>query len=297
MHLVLIYTVSMAAISFTSAVQYASDQLTGLYPADECRQFVKLFFENKLNYRSSDFILRRDDPMPEETEKDFFRLTERLLTGEPVQYIIGNCWFRGLQYHVEPGVLIPRPETEELVEWIISSIDRPDCSILDIGTGSGCIAVSLKHEVRGSVVEAWDISEKALWVASENAKNNQCDIILRQVDILNDKPDLNPRFDIIVSNPPYIRMSEKEQMHVNVLHHEPHLALFVDDQDPLVFYRAIAIAAKSMLKAGGWLYFEINELFGVEVTQLLIHEGYKSVKVKADLNGKTRMVRGKLNCR
>lgn len=216
----------------------------------------------------------------------------RLEGGEPLQYLLGWAPFCGLQFKVDSRVLIPRPETAELVEWV-----EQDCSgtgsLLDIGTGSGCIAVTLAHKLPGWKVQGWDISADALDVARENSRLNGTHVTFSQVDILADaKPE--DRFDVIVSNPPYVLDSERDSMESTVLDYEPHTALFVRDNDPLVFYRAIAEFAGSALNVGGRLYFEINPLKAQAMNDLLVSAGFHNVELRNDIFGKTRMIKAVL---
>ena len=216
----------------------------------------------------------------------------RLAGGEPLQYLLGWAPFCGLQFKVDSRVLIPRPETAELVEWV-----EQDCagtgSLLDIGTGSGCIAVTLAHKLPGWKVQGWDISADALDVARENSRLNGTQVTFSQVDILADaKPE--GRFDVIVSNPPYVLDSERDSMESTVLDYEPHTALFVRDNDPLVFYRAIAEFAVGALNVGGRLYFEINPLKAQDMNDLLVDAGFHNVELRNDIFGKTRMIKAVL---
>lgn len=229
---------------------------------------------------------------------------QRLSQGEPVQYVLGYEYFMGEKFQVNPDVLIPRPETSELVDWIVENyveksretVEKPVYNILDIGTGSGCIAISLARLINNSTVFAFDISTGALKTAKANAEaQNIKNIQFCQVDILNTEnsayshPDVD-KFDVIVSNPPYVMNNEKKGMDKNVLEHEPHLALFVPDDDPLLFYRVIAKYGKSHLREGGKLYFEINQALGKETCQLLEDSGYSNVELRQDMFGKDRMV-------
>lgn len=215
----------------------------------------------------------------------------RIAGGEPVQYVIGEADFRGLVFGVEPGVLVPRPETEELVQLVVDGSDD-GISILDIGTGSGCIAVALAREIPCAEVEAWDISDDALRIAKRNGEANGVNVKFRKVDVLRVELTENVAhsFDVIVSNPPYICNSEAREMEHNVLDYEPHLALFVPDEDPLLFYRRIAEVGKSLLKNGGRLYFEINRAYGRETVDLLRSFGYSEVTLHKDQFDNERMV-------
>jgi release factor glutamine methyltransferase len=223
-----------------------------------------------------------------------------LLTGKPIQYILGFTEFYGLPFKVNPSVLIPRPETEELVEWILSETQKVKNKgfsgrIIDIGTGSGCIAVTLKKNLPGAVVFAIDISEDALRTAEDNAELNETEVNFLKLDILNFLPDNTiPKSDIIVSNPPYVTEDDKKQMHNNVTDFEPHTALFVPENDPLIFYRAIADFALVNLKPDGYLFFEINENLGNETVELLQHKGFKKIELRQDMSGRDRMISSRL---
>lgn len=221
------------------------------------------------------------------------QFTNRLLNQEPVQYVLGETWFCGLKFEVNPQVLIPRPETEELVEWIIASCRFPvtALTLVDIGTGSGCIPVSLKRRIRKADVHACDISAGAIETASANAARLGAPVHFHALNFLQPETwDSLPETDIIVSNPPYIPAAEKQQMEGNVVNYEPHLALFVPDNDPLVFYRAIAGYARKKLKPAGMIFLEIHEDLGNAVNALFEQEGYATT-IKKDMQGKDRMIR------
>lgn len=221
-------------------------------------------------------------------------ILNRLQTGEPVQYILGYTEFYGLPFKVNPSVLIPRPETEELVEWALSSVVNSEWAgnILDIGTGSGCIAISLKKNLPNASVSAVDISPDALKTATQNAKLNNVDIAFINDDILNIKSEIeNSKFEIIISNPPYVTLHDKTQMHTNVTDFEPHNALFVPENDPLIFYKAIADFATKNLPQNGLLFFEINESLGNETVELLKDKGFKNIELRKDMSGRDRMVK------
>ena len=221
------------------------------------------------------------------------QIQQRLLAGEPVQYMLGEAEFGGRRFHVAPGVLIPRPETYELCQWCLPPTPSDwRGSILDIGTGSGCIACTLAAELPQARVTAWDIAEGALTIAHQNAKRAHVNVSFEQVDVLNISPATKEKeFDIIVSNPPYICQQEKAAMARNVLEHEPHIALFVPDDDPLLFYRAISDYAATALKHGGALFFEINPLYAEPLEQLLRNRGFKAVESRRDQFGKTRFTK------
>jgi len=221
----------------------------------------------------------------------------RLKKSEPIQYILEETEFYGLPFKVSPYVLIPRPETEELVDWVVQEYKNhksESLEVLDIGTGSGCIAVSLAKKLHWANVSALDVSKKALGIAEENAQHNQVEIDFFERDIL--QADSLPKsYDVIVSNPPYVRESEKKTMQKNVLNYEPHTALYVDDEDPLRYYQKIAHLAKKHLTSGGALYFEINEYLSEELIELLQNEGFKRCVLKQDLFGKDRMLKCSLD--
>ncbi|MBO4215001.1 MAG: peptide chain release factor N(5)-glutamine methyltransferase [Bacteroidaceae bacterium] len=236
--------------------------------------------------------------------QSLLELAARISQGEPVQYVIGEADFCGMTLKVKPGVLIPRPETEELVNWVVEetsklksqpSARRSQISkLLDIGTGSGCIAIALAKKLESAEVEAWDVSEEALQIAQKNAERNGVRVKLKKVDVLstlNSKLSTLNHYDIIVSNPPYICEEEKGEMERNVLEHEPDLALFVPNDDPLLFYRKIGSLALQLLGEGGLLFFEINRRFGKEVVNMLQEMGYEEVELRQDMFGNDRMVK------
>jgi release factor glutamine methyltransferase len=215
-----------------------------------------------------------------------------LKTGKPLQYILGYTEFYGLKFVVNPAVLIPRPETEELVEWILNSVDpKKQFSILDIGTGSGCIPISLKKNLHNASISAIDISPEALQIARINAELNEVDIDFIEADILKDLQPITHKLQLIVSNPPYVTPADKTQMHLNVVDFEPHNALFVPQEDPLLFYKAIADFALINLTPGGLLFLEINESYGQETKYLLSSKGFKNIELKKDMSGKDRMIK------
>lgn len=226
-----------------------------------------------------------EEKLPLALKSDF----EKLKSGMPIQYILGHGPFYGRDFLVTKDTLIPRNETEELVHLIIKENPKPKLRILDIGTGTGCIPITLALEMNSPEVFAIDISEKALEVASENAENLHAKVDFSKCDILKEMPQIED-LDILVSNPPYIPLEEKGLMHPNVLDYEPDLALFVSDEDPLIFYRTIAEKGKSLLKPFGKIYFEINERFGNDVVKLLNSLGFQNTRILKDLNGKDRIV-------
>lgn len=229
-----------------------------------------------------------------------YDIATQLQSGKPLQYILGKVEFYGLTFNVNPSVLIPRPETEELVEWVIQSVVSgqrsvvsSEISVLDIGTGSGCIAISLKKNIATAVVSAMDFSADALQTARGNAELNGAEVDFMEMDILSAKPDA-AKYDIIVSNPPYVTSVDKRQMHTNVTDFEPHTALFVPDEDPLLFYKAIADYAFQILKKPGMLFFEINESYGAETVAMLMEKGYNDIQLRKDISGRDRMVKASL---
>lgn len=255
------------------------------YSTEEAENLVNWLLEHHLGLRRVDMMLfLEEEDLPEALKKDF----EKLKAGEPIQYILGKGPFYGREFLVNKHTLIPRNETEELVHLIIKENPQAGLKILDIGTGTGCIPISLDLEMKSPEVYGIDISEKALELAQKNGVLLKSNVTFLKCDILNEMPNV-PELDILVSNPPYVPEAEKSEMHRNVLDFEPGLALFVPDQDPLLFYRVIGEKGKQLLKSGGKLYFEIHERFGSEVAELLTSLGYRAVKVVRDLNGKERI--------
>ena len=266
-----------------------NENLSCSYTAGEISALTRIIATELLGVSQMAFYLKDDITLTAEQQTLFDNAIERLKKQEPIQYILGYSDFCGLRFKVTPATLIPRPETSELVEWIVSE-STGNGNILDIGTGSGCIAVSLAHKLPQSKVTAWDISPDALTVATENSKANGCAVEFEEVDILTYK-STGKQFDIIVSNPPYIKENEKAAMHSNVLNWEPHTALFVPDSDPLLFYRTIAKKGLALLKPGGKLYFEINRAHGKETIEMLESLGYTSIELRKDFAENDRMIR------
>lgn len=245
--------------------------------------------ESWLGYSRVALSLNSSEEISSAILSKFINALERLKNQEPIQYIIGVTEFCGLSFHVSPATLIPRPETEELVDWIIQDSEE-QATILDIGTGSGCIAVTLAHHLNGSVVSAIDVSEQALEIAARNAEENNVAVQFIHADILT-IAQLPAHYDIIVSNPPYVRNLEKTAMSDNVLRYEPATALFVSDDDPLRFYRKISLLAKTYLREGGSLYFEINEYLGEELIIMLKNFNFKNVELRQDFRGRDRFIK------
>lgn len=271
-------------------LQNIRKSLSGFYPDNEISGLVRLLIEHVTKSSMPALLSDKNTKITSEEVLKIDKIVERLQRFEPIQYILGETEFYGLPFTVNQDVLIPRPETEELVELILNENKESKPRILDIGTGSGCIAVSLQKHIHESSVTAWDISEKALAVAALNSKSNSVNVTFNQVDILSDYPT-NHSFDIIVSNPPYVLDSEKTDMHANVLEYEPHTALFVADNNPLLFYNRIADVAIQLLTDGGKLYFEINRAKGQETIKMLENKKFSEIRLIKDISGNDRMVR------
>mgnify|MGYP001765724156 CR=1 FL=1 len=261
-----------------------------LYPVGEVESMTRQIIEWITGWDFTRQLINRNETLTREQSEKISSVVLRLKNYEPLQYILGETCFFGLKLKVSPAVLIPRPETEELVD-LISKVELPAGSrILDIGTGSGCIALALKSRFPEAKVSACDISDKALSVARENSYKNSLDVNFFKADILNWNVSEWPVYTVIVSNPPYVTISEKKQMQRNVLDFEPETALFVEDDNPLLFYRSVAAFALEYLENGGFLFFEINENFGTETVTILNDQGFTEVQIKTDLQGKERMV-------
>ena len=263
--------------------------LAGTYTDGEIKALTRIVATELLGFSQTTYFLKDCVTLTAEQEALLINAIERLKKQEPIQYILGYGDFCGLRFKVTQATLIPRPETSELVEWVTSEASGTE-QILDIGTGSGCIAISISHKLPQSKVTAWDISSEALAVATENSKTSNCTVKFEKVDIFGYQP-IGEQFDIIVSNPPYIKENEKSAMHANVLNWEPHTALFVPDNDPLLFYRTIAKKGLSMLRNGGRLYFEINRAHGKETAEMLAALGYTSIELRKDFAENDRMIR------
>lgn len=276
-------------------IKFFRQELNDIYDPGEIETFILYCFEAYLNFNKTDLILSATENVTESELLKFNFAVKQLKQQRPIQYILGVADFYGLKFKVDEHVLIPRPETEELVDLIIREQKyKQELSVLDIGTGSGCIAVALKKNLFQAKVSALDISNEVLGIARQNAQSNQVDITFFQEDILNWKPNKPEKYDCIVSNPPYICFSEKGDMHKNVLEHEPHLALFVPNDDPLLFYNSIADFALKYLQTGGKLYFEINASYGLKTRQMLERKGFKNPTIINDLNNKNRILHGSI---
>ena len=281
-------------MTITEGYHYISRELLSIYDQREAENIANLMIENITGFKKLDIVINKATQLTSSQEVILHQYTALLLQHLPVQYVLHEAWFYGMKLYVDEHVLIPRPETEELVEWMLKDAEtnKQPINILDIGTGSGCIPIALKKNMPAAEVWAVDINNEALLVAQRNADTQQTSITFQQADILNKPyPSVLPTFDVIVSNPPYIPLSDKTAMHPNVLQHEPHLALFVANEDPLLFYNAIVDFAQSHLNPGGSLYFEIHEAMGEEVKQQLTQKGFINVQVKKDMQGKDRMVK------
>ena len=273
-------------------ISYIKTSLRDYYPPEEISGFIFLIFEHFFSMSRTELLMKQDTDICHEFVMKIKYVVNELRKYRPLQYIINQTEFFGLPLFVNPDVLIPRPETEELVDWIIQNHHEKEYHILDIATGSGCVAIALKKNLPDSQVFATDVSEKAIEIAKNNAQKNNAQVHYFTDDIFNSQSRINHlKFDIIVSNPPYVTEKEKKQMQTNVLKYEPHQALFVPDHDPLVFHRVITDFSIKHLKAFGWLYLEINEAFGKEAMQLLKISGFSETEIKKDINGKNRMIK------
>lgn len=291
----------------TETVAYIRNSLKGIYPPGEAQALVRLIMERVCGLSTYQLLLGKGKDLSDTEKFKIKEIVKGLRLRKPIQYLLGVADFYGMEFKVTPDVLIPRPETAELVERIVTDYQGQTPRILDIGTGSGCIAISLAKHLPGAEVAAVDISPEALAVAGENARTHQVSLALYQGDILsegNAPPAMTGKdtyayatgrdYDCLVSNPPYIMDKEKATMEANVLENEPHLALFVPDNDPLLFYRAIARFGQKHLARGGHLYFEINALCGKETVEMLRLANYTEVELIQDLYGKDRIVKAKI---
>lgn len=270
--------------------QYIKEALAGCYPESEIRSIIKILYTNVLHLSMVDIYMGKDINLSAKQVSEIESIISRLQKYEPLQYIIGTVEFCGLTLDVAPGVLIPRPETTELVECIVKENLDDEISILDIGTGSGCIALALNKHLPKATVTAWDVSDEALCIASKNNVKVAGNVRFEKVDVLTAHPEWE-KYDIIVSNPPYIIDAEKKDMERNVLDWEPSLALFVPNEDPLRFYRKISELGRVMLRPNGKAYFEINRMFGRETKEMMKGLGYSSVEIVKDLSGNDRIIK------
>ena len=279
---------------------FFTNALKEKYPKTEIATFFFLLLENKLNLQRIDTVLKPDFIIVDTILSELKSILKRLQKEEPIQYILGETEFYGLPFIVNKNTLIPRPETEELVEWTLLEIPKlQNCktttlSVLEIGTGTGCIPISLAKNLTNVKITAIDISSEALKIAKQNATLNKVEIAFLEMDILKTH-HLEKKYDIIVSNPPYVRKLEKAEIKNNVLQNEPHLALFVEDDTPLIFYAKIADLAKQYLTKEGMLFFEINQYLGKETIEMLEQKGFKNVELKKDIFGNDRMIKVSLD--
>ena len=268
---------------------YIRRKLQGRYGPREAGNLSRIICCEILGQQTVDYYLGKDIILSVKEEQELESILARLHNFEPIQYILGEARFLGRTFRVTPGVLIPRPETEELVEMMLKELS-PVSRVLDVGTGSGCIAISLAKELPESQVTAWDVSGEALSIAAANSKALQASVRFEQRDVLTYEPCVVDCYDVIVSNPPYVTEAEKQEMEHNVLDWEPSLALFVPDTDPLRFYRRIAVLGLEMLTSGGKLYFEINRAFGKDTVAMLCETGYRAVRLQKDISHNDRFV-------
>lgn len=268
------------------------EELHDSYPRLEIDHFFAMVAQELLGYSGAEIQMNPDESVAELKAQSMDRILKGLLRSEPIQYLLGFSDFYGLRFKVNPHVLIPRPETEELVRWVLDESGDSVQSILDLGTGSGCIAISLKKAMPHVQVLGVDKSVEALNLAQQNAIVNDANMEFFGFDILKQESMGFMKFDIMVSNPPYVTYEDKEKMEPNVLDFEPHIALFVPEDDPLIFYRNIVDLAEGHLKKGGKIFFEINESFSPEIRSLLTDRGFTSVEIRKDLNGRYRMAKG-----
>lgn len=272
--------------------QYAFQELKGSYEEPEIRSLCRLIFTDAFKYTNIDIHLRKNEILPETFTFKFVEIIQKLKAGLPLQYILGETEFAGLRFQVNSSTLIPRPETEELVWWA-KEVLRPSMKVLDIGTGSGCIIISLAKLCPGIQAYGLDICQPAIDTAQQNARQNGVKVTFQKGDILQDILPFSDTFQVLVSNPPYVRESEKQQMQPQVLDHEPAQALFVPDEDPLLYYRHIARWGQILLEEGGYLFFEINEALGSQVVALLDSWGYRETELRKDIFDKDRMVKSR----
>lgn len=283
-------------MTMQEATYYLLNKIRSICSEGEASQITDWVMEHLTGSKKAERMIYKNETITDKEETQLRQYTERLLEHEPVQYVLSEAWFCGFRFYVDKTVLIPRPETEELVEWIISNCKFPvdELKILDIGSGSGCIPISLKRRIRKAEVWGCDISEEALAVARKNADTLGTDVNFVLLDFLNEEQrNQLPSFDIIVSNPPYVPEKDKGEMQKNVLNYEPHTALFVPDNDPLVFYNAMAEFGKTHLNRSGSIYCEIHEDLGEPVTKLFHSHGYTS-ELKKDMQQKDRMIKSGL---
>ena len=275
-----------------TARQELLHRLRGIYDPREASLIADMVMESVTGHARTQRLLHGADVLSDQQVSELCRCSDELLRWRPVQYVLGEAWFAGMRLQVDERVLIPRPETEELVEWCLTSSPRIPLRMLDVGTGSGCIALALAKALPMAEVWAADKSRDALAVAAANARETGIDLRLLELDVLDRHAgEALPTFDILISNPPYVLTADKSSIRDNVLQYEPHMALFVEDADPLRFYDAITELALLRLASGGRIYFEVHEEKGPDVQQLLEERGFRDVILRKDLSGRDRMVR------
>lgn len=295
-------------MKLAAAERYIRNSLESIYPTNEAVIMADMLLEHFTSFSKGDRLMNKEADLTQEQEVAIHKGVERLLKHEPIQYILNKCWFYGMELFVDPSVLIPRPETEELVAWIINDVrsagynvfsrgtadaDETDLlKILDVGTGSGCIALALKKAMPQAEVWGCDLSEEALNVARRNGSALDIRVDFQGLNFLDQLQQKQlPTVNILVSNPPYIPIRDKDLMNKNVVEHEPHTALFVPDEDPLIFYRALAKFASHRLHENGSIYMEIHEDLGNDVVRLFSDEGYNKIELRKDMQQKNRMVK------
>ena len=263
-------------------------ELHNIYSQKEIRSITSLTIDHCLGLNRSEIIIYSDKMLSGDEVQDIEKVLVQLRKGAPVQYVLSEIIFYGIRLDINYGALIPRPETEELVDWVVKDNKGTYKDYLDIGCGSGCIIIALSKNLEGTF-QGLDISRDALDIARKNRDYYNLDIDLESFDIMDSR--LNSSWDVIISNPPYVLTSQKKHMHQNILDHEPHIALFVDDKDPLMYYNRIADQAKDSLVSMGSLYFEINDMFGDKIVNMLSLKGFVNIELKKDINDKERMVK------
>ena len=283
---------TQSTLNVSSVVQRYRSELFSIYPVREIEQFIALVFDDVMHFSKIEIFMNGDTLVSTVHLALFETVLEGLKEQQPIQYLLGQTVFYGLPMRVNPDVLIPRPETEELVHWILKDELKKYPRVIDLGTGSGCIALALKDQLEEAKVYGVDNSVAALNIAMENARRNELEVEFFHFDILSKESLEFMNFDLMVSNPPYVTQQDRRFMSPNVLDNEPHSALFVYHDDPLIFYRKIVDLAEGHLNRSGKLYFEINEAFGNEILQFLKDRGFVHVEMKKDFNGRDRMIRG-----
>lgn len=272
---------------------FVKNTLKQIYSSNELDQLVKSLLMSRLKMDSTTYLLSSESKLSDEVLVQLMEDVDRLLKDEPLQYVLGNTSFYGLEIQCNPAALIPRPETEELVDWVLNEVQLPSCALIDLGTGTGCVPLAIKAERPSWVVSAVDVSQEALALARSNGFKLNLDVRFEEVDLLQDLSalDFKDTFNVVVSNPPYIPHTESLLMLPNVLNHEPHLALFVPDTDPLLFYRRIVAFCEQYLIIDGYVFVEIHEELSAETMQLFHESGFANIELRKDLQGKPRMIK------